>query len=178
MPFTIRPATVADAAALTEVYLSSFHADAIGVLVFKDTAATRKFWTDSVLEEIADPHSHFLCAIDTDSAGTELQIAGYAKWNTPAAPHPDPNDLPQWPEGGDHELANHFFGTLFRKHEEIMGDRKHWYLEIIAVAKEYQGKGAGGMLVKWGGEFIEFSLVQFILTSIITFSELRHRRHL
>lgn len=35
---------------------------------------------------------------------------------------------------------------------EIMGARKHWYLEILATRKEWQGKGAAGILLRWGLE--------------------------
>lgn len=33
-----------------------------------------------------------------------------------------------------------------------MKGRKHWYLEFIATRQEWQGKGAGGMLIRWGVE--------------------------
>lgn len=62
------------------------------------------------------------------------------------------DQLPSWPENGDSELANHFFGTLFRKHHDLVGDIKHWYLETLATRKEYQGKGAAGQLLRWGLE--------------------------
>lgn len=31
-----------------------------------------------------------------------------------------------------------------------MKGRKHWYLEILATRPEYQGRGAGGQLLRWG----------------------------
>lgn len=33
-----------------------------------------------------------------------------------------------------------------------MKGRKHWYLEFIATRQEWQGKGVGGMLMRWGLE--------------------------
>lgn len=33
-----------------------------------------------------------------------------------------------------------------------MGDRKHWYLELVATRQEYQGRGAAGQLLRWGVE--------------------------
>jgi hypothetical protein len=167
MPLSIRPAVPSDAPILTEIYLSAFTHDAISRLVFPRGPATTAFWTNSILEEIQDPHAHFLCVVDappSTSAGTnatgsssdqqEERLIAYAKWNAPSAPHPDPEDLPQWPEGADSELANSFFGTLMRKHAEVMGDRRHWYLEILATRVEDQGKGAGGLLIKWGCKFL------------------------
>jgi GNAT superfamily N-acetyltransferase len=31
-----------------------------------------------------------------------------------------------------------------------MRGRKHWYLEVVATRPEEQGKGAAGMLLRWG----------------------------
>ena len=157
MPFTLRQATAADAPALTAVYQSSFSTDAIGKLAFPRTEATAKFWTASVLEEIAHPNYHFICIVSKEDDSDEEKIVAYAKWNDPGAPHPDPTALPKWPEGGDHELGDYFFGTLFSKHNEILGERKHWYLEILAVSNEYQGKGCGGMLIRWACKSSTFS---------------------
>ena len=150
MPFLLRRATAADAPALTAVYQSSFSTDAVGRLVFPRNTATTDIWMASILSEILHPNYHFLCIVYKETNSEEEKIVAYAKWNDPDAPHPDPNDLPTWPDGGDHELGNYYFGTLFSKHNEILGDRKHWYLEILCVATEYQGKGCGGMLIKWG----------------------------
>ncbi|KAG0648274.1 putative N-acetyltransferase [Hyphodiscus hymeniophilus] len=147
MPLILRKATSEDAQALTEIYFSAFSIDAISLVVFpRNIPAAWKFWYDSVIEEIVDPNAHFICVVDTDSPAQP--IIAYAKWNSPSAPMS--TDLPEWPEGSDHEIANHFFGNLVKKHAEIMEGRKHWYLEIIATRPEYQGKGAAGQLLRWG----------------------------
>ena len=147
MPLTLRKATSKDAKALTDIYFSAFSIDAISLLVFpRNEPASWKFWHDSVIEEIEDPTAHFICIVDTDSPAHT--IAAYAKWNSPSAPVTA--DLPEWPAGSDHEIANHFFGNLIRRHAEIMDGRKHWYLEVINTRPEYQGKGAAGQLLRWG----------------------------
>jgi len=33
-----------------------------------------------------------------------------------------------------------------------MKDKKHWFLDMICVLPEYQGRGAAGMLMRWGTE--------------------------
>jgi ribosomal protein S18 acetylase RimI-like enzyme len=148
MPLTLRPATAEDADQLTDIYFSAFQHDAISLLAFPRSSPTaRKWWHDSILDEITDPHAHFLCITDPSSS-TPPKILSYCKWNSPSAPI-DTN-LPQWPEGSDVEIANHFFGNLVRRHERIMRGRKHWYLEFVATRPEEQGKGAAGMLLRWG----------------------------
>jgi ribosomal protein S18 acetylase RimI-like enzyme len=152
MPLTLRPATAEDATQLTDIYFSAFTIDAISLLVFpRSTRAPWDWWHASILDEVADPHSHFLCITDPSSPTPE-KILSYCKWNSPFAPLPTVSDLPSWPEGGDHALANHFFGSLVSSHERIMRGRKHWYLELVATRPECQGKGAAGKLLRWGIE--------------------------
>ena len=149
MPLILRKATPEDAQALTDIYFSAFSIDAISLLVFpRNSPTVWKFWYESVIEEMEDQNSHFICIVDTDTPGQT--IAAYAKWNSASATLSA--GLPQWPAGSDHEMANHFFGELIRRHANHMEGRKHWYLEIIATKPEYQRKGAAGKLLRWGIE--------------------------
>ncbi|TVY50267.1 hypothetical protein LCER1_G008826 [Lachnellula cervina] len=160
MPLHIRPATLSDAAAITEIYLSAFNNNAISLLAFpRDNPASYNWWYDSIIEEFADPHAHFLCIYDSlTSTSTSTSssppsqpsiIVAFAKWVDAETP-PQSTAMPKWPEGGDHAIADRFFGTLARKHGEVMGGRRHWYLEALATRPEWQGRGAAGMLMRWG----------------------------
>ncbi|KAF7907108.1 uncharacterized protein EAF01_004695 [Botrytis porri] len=150
MNLTLRPATAADAEALTNIYFSAFSSDEISLLCFPRSSVSWTWWHNSILSEIQDPSSHFLCIQDVSSHTSE--IISYAKWNNTSATVATTNDLPEWPQGCDVEVANHFFGTLIERRREIMGERKHWYLEIVATKPEFQGKGAAGKLMRWGLE--------------------------
>jgi GNAT superfamily N-acetyltransferase len=143
-----RKATLSDATALTEIYLSAFTHDAISLLVFPRNSSSYNFWYNSIIEEIADPNAHFICIYD--SSLPSHPIVSYCKWHAPSAPMSA--DLPAWPSESDSTLANHFFGNLISKRRGIMGDRKHWYLELVATRQEYQGRGAAGQLLRWGVE--------------------------
>lgn len=148
MPLTLRPAIAADAAELADIYFSAFTHDTISLLVFpRNNRVPWNWWHASILDEISDPNAHFLCIVDPSSP-TPDKILSYAKWNSPSAPMS--TDLPAWPEGGDHALANYFFGGLVNAHERIMRGRRHWYLELVATRPEEQGKGAAGKLLRWG----------------------------
>lgn len=105
-----------------------------------------------IVDEIADPYSHCL-VITTPAAdsSSQDQIIAWSKWNSPS-PKPLDTDLPKWPDGADVEIADHFFGNLFTRRKRIMGERKHWYLELLATKPNWQGKGAAGKLVRWGLE--------------------------
>lgn len=151
MRLTLRPGVPDDAPVLTDVYLSAFTHDLISQLVFPRTPATHKWWTDMLREELSDPYAHFMCIVD-EEATPAPQIIAFAKWNAPQPLSTQPQELPKWPEGADHEMGNLFFGELMNKRPENMGDRPHWYLELLATRLEYQGKGAGGKLIRWGLE--------------------------
>lgn len=79
-------------------------------------------------------------------------LVGFAKWVVPGAPYEDLPKLEEWPKDGDQAFADKFFGAMSDSHKKIMGDRPHWYLELIVVKKEYQGKGAGGLMIRYGVE--------------------------
>ncbi|KAG4034451.1 hypothetical protein MFRU_003g04140 [Monilinia fructicola] len=162
MTLALRSATASDATDLTNIYFSAFDRDEISLLCFPRTTSTAwNWWYSSILSEIRDPSSHFLCIYDASSPDQE--IISYAKWNDTSAPVSTVGDLPEWPEGCDVGVANHFFGTLIERRWEIMGERKHWYLELVATIPEWQGKGAAGKLMRWGLERADAEAVETYL---------------
>lgn len=148
MHLVLRKAVLSDADALTDIYFSAFSNDAISLLVFPRDPESRKWWYDSVVEEMGDPNAHFMCIIDTESP--DQKVVAYSKWNGSDAPFPDGSNPIKWPANSDSELADHFFGNLLSRHAKMMRGRKHWYLELLATRKEYQGRGAASQLLKWG----------------------------
>jgi len=152
MHIALRPATPADVPAMTEIYFSAFSKDLISLHCFpRNNPAVYKFWLDSNYEELKDPSAHYLVAYDSSaptSTSDPTPLIAYAKWVGPSAFVADA--LPTWPAGGDATLADHFFQTLVNTHARVMGQRKHWYLEILATRPEFQGKGAGSALMRWG----------------------------
>lgn len=155
MALTLRKATLTDAAEMTDIYLSAFSIDAISLLCFpRNNAAVYNWWYEMIVAEMTDPHSHSLVITARSSTPSDTakdQVIAWCKWNAPS-PKPLETDLPEWPEGADVDLANHFFGNLFARRGRIMGERAHWYLEIVATRPEWQGKGAAGRLMRWGLE--------------------------
>jgi GNAT superfamily N-acetyltransferase len=77
-------------------------------------------------------------------------FVGFSKWVAPGAPYQPWPTRDVFPQKGDLDLAVAFFTSLSEKHETIMADRPHWYLELIAVRSEWQRKGAGALLMGWG----------------------------
>ncbi|KDN60077.1 putative acetyltransferase [Colletotrichum sublineola] len=151
----LRLATPADGPVLAAIYLSAFHDSPVATSCFPSSSRVcREFLAASFAEEIGDPRSQWLVITDADFRDDpDLPIA-CAKWVLPAKdgehnvePMP-PKEI--WPKEGNPEFTSHFFGTLERKHAEIMGDVRHYYLELIICRREHQGKGAATPLMKWG----------------------------
>lgn len=149
MSLSLRPAIASDARHIVDIYLSAFREDAISLLCFPRNKAVDDFWLNMIAEELSNPHTHFVCVTSSDASGQETVIA-FAQWMAPS--NPVTVELPTWPAGSDSELANSFFGALFSTHKRLMEGKKHWYLELLGTRPEFQGKGAAGMLMRWGLE--------------------------
>jgi len=89
----------------------------------------------------------------------EAKIIAYAKWLVPAAEktanaagHAEEEEQkpPQYPEGVDVELSRFIATNFAAKRKEVMGTRPHYYLDYLCCLPEHQGKGAAGMLLRWG----------------------------
>ncbi|KAI5461565.1 acyl-CoA N-acyltransferase [Mariannaea sp. PMI_226] len=153
---------VADVPSMCAVYFSAFSDTAIGQSVFPPTSeAARQFWAHSLTDEVVDPNAAFLVMTTTPSnqggnnTGDQEQkeeVIGFAKWVRPGAPIETPPPAEAWPQDGNPTLAVEFFGALTEAHKRVMGDRPHWYLELIGVRKEWMGKGVASAMMRWGVE--------------------------
>ncbi|CAK7213753.1 hypothetical protein SBRCBS47491_001912 [Sporothrix bragantina] len=164
MSLTMRPATEADLDRLVDVYFSAFGGNPINDRVFPASSTqSRPFWRKNLADNLKEDHVRFqvMETIPT-SDSEEKQIAAFAVWNAPlkatdAIPAMPP--LSAWPSDGDLEAASEFFYDLERQHKKFMGptsdsedqkQRPHWYLELIATHRDFQGRGAAGALLRYG----------------------------
>lgn len=161
----LRPGSPADVEDMCETVLDAFSGNMVGRTFFpRASASARTFWLDALAEEVQDPNARFVVVEDTVASPPAL--VAFAKWNAPVVGSgtPQPPPLPEcWPADGDPALASVFFGKLADMHEQIMEGRPHWYLEMIVTRGEYQGLGAGGMLMKWGVERADEEAVECYL---------------
>jgi len=149
MLLTLRHATADDAATLADIYFSAFSADEISLLCFpRGTKATWNWWHASILEEIQDPSSHFLCIYDADSS--QKEIVSYAKWNDTSAPLATTNDLPQWPEGCDIKSRESFLRHIDRKEEGNHGGEETLVFGDHSNEARVAGKRSGGEVNEMG----------------------------
>jgi len=163
MAFQVRSGTLDDLSSLCEIYLAAFKDDALSLKVFpRSSDSGAAFWRTQLSEEITDADSHFLVVTDTSSTQPNAPIA-FAKWVAPGAATQDAPGPEIWPQDGNPALAVKFFSVLADGHRRIMGDTRHWYLEMLAVRPEYQGRGVASPLMRWGLEKADGDEVQCFL---------------
>lgn len=135
---------------ICDVNLSAFSDETVSLQTLpRESGSGRAFLKESFIKDINDPKVHVL--VVTDDADSDRVIA-IAKWKSPGAAIPDPPPAHLWPQDGNPELAVRFFGKFVRGHREIMKDRDHWFLELVATDKNAGGRGAASRLLKWGLE--------------------------
>ncbi|KAI1494064.1 acyl-CoA N-acyltransferase [Biscogniauxia mediterranea] len=166
MSITLRKASVSDTAAICSVFFDAFRDHPANRRVFNPSLKqTQEYWSRSIDSELRNPNAHFVLVTDTASSPPG-QVIGFAKWIEPrTASSPPPPPQHPWPQGADTAFADEFFGTLAKKHTEIMGDRPHWFLELLGVRTEYQKRGAGGILLRWGLQRADEAQVEAFLDS-------------
>ncbi|OZJ04495.1 hypothetical protein BZG36_02668 [Bifiguratus adelaidae] len=153
--FSLASATVEDIPDITQVYLQAFGKETLSIRMFPHTPGVRKWWEEANTDELLhNPHARFLKVVDADAEGGKEKIVGYAKYVVPVDGKMKIEDVSAitWPEDSDADLCNLFFGQLDNNKKKIMGDRTYIVLELLATLPEYQGKGVGSMLLRWGCE--------------------------
>ena len=153
---TIAPITsAADMPRAAEITDIAFHPDPNMNVLFPILATTKysaptPTMTDEYIHLLhTDPSIRYLKATDTFTG----EMVAAAKWNfwhdnganrSPWSDHPNP-------------LANDaavawFFGETGKNREACMQGRPHFYMSMLMVLPDYQGRGIGKRLLEWGLE--------------------------
>ncbi|KAL1858382.1 hypothetical protein Plec18170_002580 [Paecilomyces lecythidis] len=146
--FQLLPATSEDVPAFADIFFSAFKSH-FSDQCFPKTPAVRKHWIQGLEKDFQDPDNIILKVIEKKDDGNNDVIVAFAKWTKPVEGK-KPGPLPEWPEGCNAQLANEFFGNLKDGHVRLMGEKAHWFLGLLGTRPEYQGQGAGSMLLRYG----------------------------
>ncbi|KAJ5900014.1 Acyl-CoA N-acyltransferase [Penicillium taxi] len=154
MSFEISPATSSDAPQLTEVFLAAF-SDDLNRKMFPLTQDVRE-WVAEHLFSSSDSKLNEVFLKVTDPLETGKVVA-FAKWIQPTSADSDIDTNQHeasvtWPTSSDKDLCTLFFGMMEASHHRLMGNRPHFYLDILGVHPSYQGRGLAGKLLRWGLE--------------------------
>ncbi|CAG7940273.1 unnamed protein product [Penicillium nalgiovense] len=153
MSLEIYPASPTDARELTKVFYGSFHSN-LDTAMFPNTPDVTEWWekcfTTSIMRSIAgETHDVFLKVTEGSEDGG---IVAFAKWKlpVPVADRRRKEEQIVWPPSSDKDLCDRFFNGMGARHEKWMGERPHYYLDMLGVQDSYQGRGLGSKLLKWG----------------------------
>ncbi|KAE8350151.1 acyl-CoA N-acyltransferase [Aspergillus coremiiformis] len=166
MPLELLPATAEDAPQLATLFLTSF-SDTFNIKLFPRTPDVYTWWTHTLTQDLSNPLKRLLKVIDTEAAESETDtrpfIVGFALWTLPApisGSDGDPDmvlNLAQgdgfhgpWPESCDVGLCEGFFGGMHGRYVEVMGERRHYCLDLLGTHPAARRRGVGSMLVRWG----------------------------
>ncbi|KAK5166502.1 uncharacterized protein LTR77_008045 [Saxophila tyrrhenica] len=154
MAFRLLPLLPQDVPHCVSIYFAAFQNAHSLACWPRDVPAVREWWERMLYDELEEPGAWWLkvVLVEEGMEGTGEVVCGFGKWVEPKPGVFPETDLPQWPEGADKALCEETFGAWARRRRELMGDRGHWYLEIVATSPTHQGKGVGSKLMRWGLE--------------------------
>ncbi|KAL4975998.1 acyl-CoA N-acyltransferase [Aspergillus desertorum] len=151
--FTLSPVLSPDIPALTTIWFAAFNDSAIGQL-FPDTPGVRAWLTAANQCDLnSKPFQKYVKIVDSsarDERGQKYErIVAYAKWDL-ATPEERGRRYPLWHGDMPAGQCDEFFEREERERERVMGRIRHYYLDTLVVHPEYQRRGVGSMLLRWG----------------------------
>ncbi|PYH89687.1 acetyltransferase, GNAT family [Aspergillus ellipticus CBS 707.79] len=157
-----------DSAALTEVFLRAF-SDDFNLRLFPCTPDVRSWWVEHFRRDIELARSqHPSCAV-LKVVGEGGVIAGFAKWQLPFVSASSATNGEEakvhWPASSDSELCDRFFGDIHAERQKKMGGQPHYYLDMLGTSPDFNGRGIGSALLRWGLERADEAGVDTFLAS-------------
>ncbi|KAL1967794.1 hypothetical protein VTN77DRAFT_2483 [Rasamsonia byssochlamydoides] len=170
---TVLPATQADCLTLAQIESIAFHstsnhnngnnssADDSGrpstlarVMFGPPTAEGHAFRAKDLAEKMqTDPSLRVFKAVVNVDARKEEQhkIVAWAGWHYYFDPQPiEEWQDKEWPGSWSPQACNDFFGTIARKRNQYMGEKRYALLEVLVTLPAYQGLGIGSRLLQAG----------------------------
>ncbi|KAG9556726.1 acyl-CoA N-acyltransferase, partial [Aureobasidium melanogenum] len=141
-----------DAEAIAPLFALSFHDHAYFRRMLLDTTGCRSAWAEVFRSACKDPHT--ICLKVTDEK--RGKIVSHGRWVKPKKHVEDEqpgHEEERWSALDPHsdaETAEALFGAFARNRQEMMGERRHYYMELLMTAEECKGRGAGGMILEYG----------------------------
>ncbi|OBT66138.1 hypothetical protein VE03_05140 [Pseudogymnoascus sp. 23342-1-I1] len=152
----LEPATAEDVSAIVEVWFAAFTQPSIRLLL-PDTPGLRKWHRDWHLGNFKTrPTTKYLRIVDPESKDEQgrPRVVAFGVWDL-AMPEERGRRFPPWHPDSPQQTCDDFITGLESERKRVMGDAKNYYLDTVATHPDYQGRGAGSMLVKWGCELAD-----------------------
>ncbi|KFZ04400.1 hypothetical protein V502_10178, partial [Pseudogymnoascus sp. VKM F-4520 (FW-2644)] len=151
MSLKLAPITEDDAPAISTLLIAAFKDDLYQRVEYQTEESLvelHKYETNKTISLIQDPTRVLQKVIDTVTGRT----LSFGRLSTPSATaniDGDDNDEDDWPESCNKEMCVPYMAKMKEMKTEILGERPHYQLDLLATDPEYQGRGAGALLVRW-----------------------------
>ncbi|KAJ5208052.1 hypothetical protein N7449_002431 [Penicillium cf. viridicatum] len=155
-PLVLELATIEDLPAITELWFTVFNDPGMRHLI-PDTPGARDWFTAANRTDmLTKPYQKYLKVIDPDvkDAQGQARIVAYAKWDLAMSDERGAR-FPPWHGDMRGQDCDAFFGGMEKNRRRVMGDKKHYYLDMLGTHPDYRCRGAGSMLVRWGCEIAD-----------------------
>ncbi|KFY74621.1 hypothetical protein V499_05368 [Pseudogymnoascus sp. VKM F-103] len=144
-------ATAEDVPAIIDVWFAAFTQPTMRKLL-PDTPGMREWHRDWHLGNFQTrPDTKYLRIVDPESKDEQgrPRIVAFGIWDL-AMPEERGRRFPPWHPDCPQEECEAFVSGLESERKRVMGDEKNYYLDTVGTHPDYQKRGAGAMLVKWG----------------------------
>lgn len=149
--FVLSDANLDDIPALAKIFPRAYHRSPFFRKMIPDTAANDKWWQEAHRIALLDPKTRFVKVTDREKG----EVVAMARWVLPRddgdqQPGSEEGRWPKMTDDVDHELSTIMFGSMARYRRTLMGDQRHYFLEFIQTAPEYQGRGVASLMMRYG----------------------------
>ncbi|KAJ5086875.1 hypothetical protein NUU61_008182 [Penicillium alfredii] len=147
----LSPATQEDIPAIVDVWFDAFTQPVIGKL-FPDTPGMRQWFRDChTLDMQTKPLQKYVRVVDEDAKDAQgrPRLVAFGKWDL-STPEERGRRFPLWHIDSPFQDCENLIKGLDGERKRVMGDQKHYYLDTVGTHPNYQRRGAGSMIVKWG----------------------------
>ncbi|KAL4954834.1 acyl-CoA N-acyltransferase [Aspergillus filifer] len=152
------PVDPTDIPTLTNIWFAAFTDPSLRRL-WPDTPGVRSWWDLANGSDLrSKPFQKYIKVIETDVSAPnnhgEGRVVAYAKWDT-STPEERGQRYPPWHDDMPGSECDAFFKREECERVRLMGGIKHYYLDTLATHPDYQRRGAGSMLLRWGCELAD-----------------------
>ncbi|KAK6337858.1 hypothetical protein TWF696_001336 [Orbilia brochopaga] len=147
--FAIRPATLNDVEALTQLWIDSFNpSHKFWEVATPDIPATRRWlsemWANGIKAGTSKIVTHVVEDLQKDK-----KLVAYSRFSPPQEDGSQELPIPEWPAEWDYEVSDALWGGMERNRLYVMGKKPHWFGEFAGVLPPYKRRGCVFPLMEW-----------------------------
>lgn len=156
MGFVVLPALLADISPVFDAYFAAFKTNPITRALFPSATEDdlirpdsdfRKAHTENTLKFLhTAPTRYTVKCVDTETG----EVVGMALWDIYLTPSNWKKGDISWLQGKEKERAEALIKPLWNARERLWTNERYVYCHVIAVRPEYQRRGIGELIFKYG----------------------------